>query len=108
MKKRLGYFLIATGFLACPCHLIITLPLALALLGGTAVGSFLAGNTGLVVGLSVAYFIGAVGFGLFVLSGKKGQAEEECSTCVPEAQAPSDLTYTLSSGSRQAKEVGKL
>ena len=48
MRRIGGIALTVTGFLACPCHLIITLPLLLSLLAGTALGSFLSRNTGLV------------------------------------------------------------
>lgn len=39
MKKVGGYVLTATAFIACPCHLVFLLPLALGLLGGTALGA---------------------------------------------------------------------
>lgn len=46
-----------TGFLACPCHLPLTIPLILGLTAGTAVGAFLVNNIWLVAGISTAYFI---------------------------------------------------
>jgi mercuric ion transport protein len=49
MRRIGGVVLTVTGFLACPCHLIITLPLLISLLAGTALGSFLSRNTGLVL-----------------------------------------------------------
>ncbi|MDP9312157.1 MAG: hypothetical protein M3R24_14940 [Chloroflexota bacterium] len=70
-------FLIITGFLACPCHLALTLPLLLALFGGTAFGTFLAAHTGWVVALSTGYFLAAIGFGFWRLSTPRRSA---CST----------------------------
>ena len=57
MRRAAGWLLAVTGFLACPCHLIITLPLLVGLLGGTAAGAFLAANMGLVVVLALIYFV---------------------------------------------------
>lgn len=70
MSKLSGYLLVATGFLACPCHLVLTLPLALALLGGTAIGGFLTQNSGLIVGVFSAYFLGALALGLLLINHK--------------------------------------
>ncbi len=78
-----GYVLLVTGFLACPCHLVFTLPLVLALLGGTALGSFLAENTALVTGLLAAYFIGALLLGFALLSARRYATSEECAACPP-------------------------
>ena len=78
-----GYALVATGFLACPCRLVFTLPLALALLGGTAVGSFLAENTGLIAGLLVVYFIWALWLGFALISAKGRTTAAECATYLP-------------------------
>ncbi|GAC1543884.1 MAG: hypothetical protein NVS2B7_17870 [Herpetosiphon sp.] len=61
-------FLLITGIIACPCHLALTLPLLLALFGGTAVGAFLAAHTGLIVALSTGYFVAALGLGWWWLS----------------------------------------
>ena len=47
-----------TGFLACPCHLIITLPLFISLLAGTALGSFLSRNTGFIsIGAGISFMV---------------------------------------------------
>jgi uncharacterized protein YneF (UPF0154 family) len=82
--------LTVTGFLACPCHLIITLPLLLSLLAGTALGSFLSRNTGLVyIGASI-YFVVALALGVFLLFRQKrsgSQSTPACPTCIP-ADAP--------------------
>jgi len=87
VKKVGGYVLVITGFLACPCHLVFTLPLVLALLGGTALGSFLAENTGLVAGVLVVYFLAALGLGFLLINARTGVAGDECATCAPEPGA---------------------
>jgi mercuric ion transport protein len=56
-----GYVLALTALVACPCHLPFTLPLLLALVGGTSLGAFLREQTGLV-------FLGALGYFLFGLA----------------------------------------
>src|SRR5258707_4075437 len=62
-----GWFLAVTGFLACPCHLVITLPLAAALLGGTALGGWIAGHQGAIfIGTSI-YFISVLAAGATLL-----------------------------------------
>lgn len=83
VKKIGGYFLVVTGFLACPCHLPLTLPLALALLSGTALGAFLTLNQGLVVTGTILYFIGAVVLGLRLLNSRGGPDQREA--CSPAA-----------------------
>lgn len=59
--------LTATALFACPCHLVVTLPLALGLLGGTALGAALAANTWLVVVAATLYFVAALAGGLYLL-----------------------------------------
>ncbi len=67
-----GWFLAVTGFLACPCHLVITLPLAAALLSGTALGGWITTHQGaLVVGASI-YFVGALAAGVTLLLAHTG------------------------------------
>jgi len=86
MSRLGGVVLTVTGILACPCHLIITLPLLAGLLAGTALGSFLAHNTGLVYSVASIYFVLALALGYWFLFGKSrpsGKREEACPTCVP-------------------------
>lgn len=88
MRRIGGVALTVTGFLACPCHLIITLPLLISLLAGTAVGSFLSRNTGLVYTGASIYFVVALALGYWFLFGPKRQNREmdvACPTCVPAA-----------------------
>src|SRR5262249_40814252 len=58
-----GWFFAVTGFLACPCHLVVTLPLAAALLsgtalGGTALGGWITTHQGAIAVSASLYFIG--------------------------------------------------
>lgn len=70
-NKLKGYLLLITGFLACPCHLVITAPLIFALVGGTALGVFLTRNATLIIALLTVYFIVAVILGFKYLQSDK-------------------------------------
>ena len=86
MRRIGGALLTVTGVLACPCHLIITLPLLISLLAGTALGSFLGRNTGLVYTGAGIYFVVALALGYWFLFGPKRSEREldgTCPTCVP-------------------------
>ena len=88
MRRIGGIALTVTGFLACPCHLIITLPLLLSGLSGTALGSFLSRNTGLVYTVAGIYFVVALALGAWFLFGPargKREMDAACSTCAPVA-----------------------
>ncbi len=92
-----GWFLGITGFLACPCHLVITLPLAAALLSGTALGGWITTHQGAIfVGASI-YFVGALTAGAtLLLAGKgvlastAGQQREGLGLYVPSASVGAD------------------
>ncbi len=71
-RTRAGWFLAVTGFLACPCHLINTLPLAAALLSGTTLGGWIAGHQGAILGGASIYFISALTGGAILLLAGKG------------------------------------
>ncbi len=86
MRRVSGVLLTVTGFLACPCHLIITLPLLASLLAGTQFSSFLIRNTGLVFTSASVYFIVALALGAWFLLGPKRPSstmDAACPTCVP-------------------------
>jgi hypothetical protein len=68
VRRLGGYLLTATALIACPCHLFLLLPLALGLLGGTALEATLAAHTGLVVVAVTVYFVGALSAGLYLLN----------------------------------------
>ena len=56
------------GFIACPCHLPITLPIAISLTAGTVAGAWLANNVLLIGGVFTALFLAGLGFGFRWLS----------------------------------------
>ncbi len=60
-----GYVAGAVAFVACPCHLPLTLPLFLALTAGTAIGAWLSANTVLIYIIFTVLFLGGL-----LLSGK--------------------------------------
>jgi len=74
MNKVWGGVLVVSGFIDCPCHLVITFPLILSLLAGTVVGAILAANTGLVYGIAGGYFIVALAAGWYLLNRKRSIA----------------------------------
>lgn len=55
-----GWVAGTVAFVACPCHLPITLPLLIALTAGTAFGTWLENNTLTVGFISTVVFIGGV------------------------------------------------
>ncbi|GAC1392053.1 MAG: hypothetical protein NVS4B11_07790 [Ktedonobacteraceae bacterium] len=86
MRRIGGFALTVTGFLACPCHLIITLPLLISLLAGTALGSFLSRNTSFVsIGAGI-YFVVALALGAFLLLGPK-RSKHGGDTACPECRS---------------------
>ena len=90
MRRIGGVLLTVTGFLVCPCHLIVTLPLLASLLAGTALGGFLTRNTGLVYTGASIYFVVALALGYWFLFGPRRQNREgdtACPTCAPVASA---------------------
>ncbi len=74
MGKVWGGVLVVTGFIACPCHLIITLPIFLGLIAGTGLGAILAANTGVVYVVAGGYFVVALAAGWYLLSRKRSLA----------------------------------
>ncbi len=84
MRRIGGVLLTVTGFLACPCHLMITLPLLVSLLAGTRLSGFLIRNTGLIVTNESLYFLGALALGywlLFTPTRRESRRNAVCSTC---------------------------
>ena len=60
MTKIKAYIASVVAFIACPCHLPLTLPLLISLTAGTAFGAWLTHNTLLVVVISIVVFIGGL------------------------------------------------
>ena len=73
MGKLWGGVLLVTGLIACPCHLIITLPLYIGLLAGTGIGAMLGANTGLVYGIAGGYFRASSAAGWYRLNRKRSK-----------------------------------
>jgi mercuric ion transport protein len=70
-----GSVLFGLGFIFCPCHLLVTLPLLGAWLGGTAFTGMLFADIGLVTVVSTVLFIGFLALGWRLVSQKQA--------CVP-------------------------
>ena len=86
MRRIGGVVLTVTGLLACPCHLIVTVPWLASLLAGTALGSFLSRYAGLVYTGAGIYFVVALALGYWFLFGKsrpKRGVDAACPTCAP-------------------------
>ncbi len=103
MRRLGGAVLAVTGVLACPCHLVVTLPLLAGLLAGTALGNFLTHHVGLVYTGAGLYFVGALALGYWFWFGPnrpKRAADAACSICEPitsetQRQEPSPLQADL-------------
>jgi hypothetical protein len=97
-----SYVLLITGFLACPCHLPLTLPLLIAFFGGSALGGWLATHTGLVIGLSTGYFIAALVVGFWLLNdrGNRRARSPDGAACCPPVTAQRDTTASVEGGPR--------
>jgi mercuric ion transport protein len=88
MRRLGGAVLAVTGVLACPCHLVVTLPLLAGLLAGTALGSFLTTQTGLVYLGAGIYFVGALLLSYWCWFGPARSTRKRnatCSACGPDA-----------------------
>jgi len=99
LRKAIGLLLLGTGVIACPCHLPLTLPLLVGLLGGTALGSLLTSNP-LIIGLgALAYFVFAIAMGVKLLGsggGERAAQSQEMDCC---------SAASLSAESQQRQEV---
>lgn len=71
--KARGYLAAGVALVACPCHLVVTLPLLLSLTAGTAAGIFLDHNPWVVVVVSTALFLGGLALA-FHWQGKEGKS----------------------------------
>jgi mercuric ion transport protein len=93
-----GWFFTVTCFLACPCHLVVTLPLAAALLGGTALGGWIATHEGAIALGATLYFVGALALGATLLltrasrqvgdtAGADGEVASAAPCCSPDSDS---------------------
>lgn len=110
MRRRIGgWALTVTGVISCPCHLVITLPLAVALLGGTALGGWMATHEGAIAVGAGVYFVSALTLGLVLLSAQRsqashpshvrvGQPEREGTCCPPGHSLRADPNNARSAG----------
>lgn len=71
MKGRVAMIV---GFVACPCHLPITLPIAISLTAGTATGVWLTNNTFLLALIMTVVFLGGLGLGYYWLNKEEHSA----------------------------------
>jgi len=55
-----GYLAAGVALIACPCHLVLTLPLLLSLTAGTALGIFLEHNPWVVIAIATVLFLGGL------------------------------------------------
>ena len=62
--KIRGYLAVGVGLVACPCHLPLTLPLLLVLIGGTALGAWLATHLAILFAASAVLFVGGLALGV--------------------------------------------
>ncbi|WP_273844002.1 hypothetical protein [Rubrobacter calidifluminis] len=104
-RKIVGYVLAASAIVVCPCHLAITLPILIGLLGGTALGAALAAHTGLVVAGASAYFVAALAVGLYLAGRKKEQGRTEA--CRRPVRRPAQPINGREDPALAAKESGK-
>ncbi len=74
-QKALGVLVGITAFLACPCHLPITLPLLLAVLAGTPLAGVPDQNLGLLVLVALVYLVVGLGLALRLLGRETGTKE---------------------------------
>jgi len=90
-----GWCLTGTGFLVCPCHLVITLPLAVALLGGTALGGWIATHESAIALGATLYFVGALALGATLLLARTTLPGTDKNSIVAAASAcrPPNLSF---------------
>jgi len=74
-----GYLAAGLALVACPCHLIVTLPLLFSVTAGTAIGVFLEQNLYGVIAVSIIAFI----IGLILAFRLLGSSVSEDSTRFP-------------------------
>lgn len=89
------------AFVACPCHLPITLPLLLTVTAGTAVGSWLAQNTTLIYATFTVYFVGGLLLSMRWLSAPRTRA-------VKRGNSPAEVLLIVSSTCTSCEEADRV
>ena len=107
-----GYVLGATALVACPCHLIVTGPLLLGLVGGTSLGALLAGNPGLMLVAGTGYFVLALLGAIWLLGRQSGSDALTAETGTGRASGgnaccpPLDARMPVGAGGRETASRG--
>jgi len=74
LLERRGRRWLAWSFLACPCHLPLTLGILATVLGGTALGAFLRDNVWLAGGVVTAVWAAGTARGFWLIrAGQRGE-----------------------------------
>lgn len=76
MNTLKGYLAAGIALITCPCHLVVTLPILLALTGGSAVGLWLAQNQWLVWLAATGLFVGGLALAFVWIS--QEPADSQC------------------------------
>ena len=104
MRRVAGHLLAGTALISCPCHLVVLLPAALGLLGGTALGAALAANVGWVVAGATAYFAVALAGTLYLLYGRADNGKVTAGRPRPPVENRENGVQTRKRGVREQKE----
>jgi hypothetical protein len=106
VRRAIGYVLTTTALIACPCHLVLLLPLVLGVLGARALGAELEANIGWLIAATTVYFVSALAGGLYLLD-RRAKVEEETAPASSSTDGKSRGLVTggpTGSGTRAAEE----
>ncbi len=78
MSNVRAYLAAAAALVTCPCHLVVLMPLLLALTAGTAVGAFLAQHQAWLYALSAGLFILSLALAVVWWSAEDTESTECC------------------------------
>lgn len=98
-----GYLLGLTALVVCPCHLPLTLPLVLAVLGGTSLGSLLSGHLEVLFLAAWVSFFAALAGAAWLLFHRPGPAPV---TSHRDA-APSDGSLSCCTASPRGRDLAQ-
>ena len=96
-----GYVMGALAFIACPCHLPISLPLLVAVTAGTAFSAWLQNNFLIIGGAATVIFVGALMLAL-KWSGRPARVPARGGS------APAEVILVVSSTCTSCKEADEL